>query len=304
MKRSNEMILLGVGLSILFWILETTIHTYIFHEGPFLRELFPSHYPNELWMRFVVCAILIIFGFHAQYVIDKRRQAEKKLKRSEEELRLLSSQLFSIQEEEKAQLAGQLHDNIGQSLVAVKYIAEKFLLEIEDDPKELNVESINNLISTIQNIIEEFRRIFMYLRPSTIDEIGILATINWYCREIKKLYPKITIERKINIKENDIPVFLRIHIYRVLQEAINNVMKHSQATKGSISLEKQKDFMKLGIEDNGIGFDLETALSVEKSKRGFGMGSMKERVRLSGGIFSINSVVGKGTEVQASWPVE
>ena len=172
------MIQLGIVLSIVFWVLETTIHTYIFQEDTFVRELFPTYDPNELWMRFVVCAILIFFGLHADIEINRRRRAEDKLKKSEEELQLLSSQLFTIQEDERAHLAKRLHDSIGQSLVAIKYGIERLLLEIKNHPIDVNIDHIQGLISNIQTTIGEFRKIFMDLRPSTLDELGILDSIN------------------------------------------------------------------------------------------------------------------------------
>ena len=297
------MILIGTGLCILFWILETIIHAYIFQKGTFWQELLPLYDPNELWMRLQVCTILIIFGFYANYVIGKRRKAENELKRSEEELRLLSSQLFTIQEEERAKIAGQLHESIGQSLVAIKYGLENFLLEMKNNPGKVNVKPMNGIIVMIQDTIEEFRKIFMGLRPSTLDELGILATINWYFRKIQGTNHDISIEQDITIEEDDIPVYLRISMYRLLQEALGNIVKHSRADKVLISLKKKKDVIELVIKDNGIGFDLASVLSVEKHKRGFGLGSMKERITLAGGTFFLNSAGGRGTEVKATWPV-
>lgn len=304
MKNSGRMIQLGIVLCIVFWFLETTIHTYIFQEDTFVRELFPTYDPNELWMRFVVCAILIFFGFHADLEINRRRRAEGKLKKSEEELQLLSSQLFTIQEDERAYLARHLHDSIGQSLLAIKYGMERFLIEIKDHAKDVNIDHIQELISNIQITIGEFRKIFMDLRPSTLDELGILDTINWYSREINEMYPELSINQNIDITERDIPRFLRIHIYRLLQESLDNIVNHSQASNAFISLIKKANSIELAIKDNGIGFDVDAVLSVDKSKRGFGIGSMKERCRLTGGIFSMSSNEGKGTEIRVFWPNE
>ena len=304
MKNSKKMTLLGVVFSIIFWLLETTIHTYIFQEETFVRELFPTYYPNELWMRFVVCAILIIFGIHADSEINRRRRAEEKLKRSEEELQLLSSQLFTIQEEERAHLASHLHDSIGQSLVAIKYGMEKFLLEMKDYFKDIETDQIQELISFIQATIGEFRKMFMDLRPSILDELGVLATINWYSSEIQEKHPEIHIDQHIEIAEGDIPRFLKIHIYRILQEALDNIVNHSLADKILISLARKEGSINFTIKDNGTGFDIESVLSTEKKKRGFGIGSMKERSRITNGRFSLRSSEGRGTDMEISWPIE
>jgi signal transduction histidine kinase len=95
---------------------------------------------------------------------------------------------------------------------------------------------------------------------------------------------------------------LKTVIYRVLQEALNNVAKHSGADSITIFLTKRNDTIELTIEDNGRGFDLKEALDVDGSKRGFGLGSMKERLELSGGSFSLESVRREGTTIRASWP--
>ena len=144
----------------------------------------------------------------------------------------------------------------------------------------------------------------MDLRPSTLDDLGILSTIAWLCREFQATFSTVEIKREITAEESEIPSPLKIVLYRVLQEALNNVAKHSGADKITISLMKKDDTIQLAVEDNGCGFDVKEALSVESSERGFGLGSMKERTELSGGTFVINSAKGSGTFILASWPYD
>jgi signal transduction histidine kinase len=92
-------------------------------------------------------------------------------------------------------------------------------------------------------------------------------------------------------------------IYRLTQEAMNNVAKHSQANLIRLSLTKKENDIELVIRDNGMGFDLEEVLSPERSNRGLGLASMRERIELSGGTFALDSTVGKGTTIRASWPL-
>ncbi len=155
----------------------------------------------------------------------------------------------------------------------------------------------------IQASIEEIRKTGMDLRPSTLDDLGILATISWFCREFETIYSGIRIEQQIDIQENEVPVPLKTVIYRVLQEALNNVAKHSKADLVRLSLSKTGRTVELAIGDNGVGFDVREALTVEAVRRGLGLSSMKERSELSGGSFAIESVKGKGTIVRALWPV-
>ena len=143
----------------------------------------------------------------------------------------------------------------------------------------------------------------MDLRPSTLDDLGVLATLEWFCREYQKTYSHIRIEKQIGLQENDVSATLKTVIYRVTQEALNNIAKHSKADLVRLSLEKRKDKIELAIEDNGIGFDLEEMLSPDRSKRGLGLTSMRERTDLSGGAFTLESTPGKGTMIGASWPL-
>jgi PAS domain S-box-containing protein len=237
----------------------------------------------------------------AFFDVTDRKMAEEALRESEKELRLLSGQLLTAQEQERGRIARELHDGIGQSLSAIKFKIEDALGQMGKDVAESSVNSLNSLIPIIQSTVEEVRRITMDLRPSTLDDLGILATIGWFCREFQETYATVRIEKEIGLGESDIPESLKIVIYRVLQEALNNVAKHSGADSVTIFLTKRDNTLELTIEDNGCGFDLKEAFDIDGSKRGFGLGSMKERTELSGGSFSLESIRRKGTTVQASW---
>jgi PAS domain S-box-containing protein len=228
-------------------------------------------------------------------------RANEQLKKSEDELRILSSQLLTAQENERARIARELHDGIGQSLSAIKFKVEDALGQMGKDVAESSVNSLNSLIPIIQSTVEEVRRITMDLRPSTLDDLGILATIGWFCREFQETYATVRIEKEIGLEEADIPESFKIVIYRVLQEALNNVAKHSGADSVTILLTKRDDTIELTIEDNGRGFDLKQVFDIDGSKRGFGLGSMKERIELSGGSFSLESIRREGTTIRASW---
>jgi len=232
----------------------------------------------------------------------QRQRAEEAFRKSGEELRLLSSQLLLAQETERGRIARELHDGIGQSLSAIKFRVEDARGQLAKGSTESSIRTLDNLIPVIQGTVEEVRRITMDLRPSTLDDLGILVTIAWLCREFQATYSTIEIRREIGAVESDVPNPLKIVVYRVMQEALNNVAKHSGAGMVTISLVKKDNAIQLAIEDNGCGFDVDEALSVESSERGFGLGSMKERTELSGGTFVISSAKGKGTIVQASWP--
>jgi len=234
--------------------------------------------------------------------IKERKQVEKALRESESHLRYLSSQLLTVQENERKRIALELHDSIGQTLSALKFGVENSLKQAGDNNPNACVQALSAAIPLIQESIEEVRKIAMDLRPSILDDLGILATISWFCREFQTIYSGIRIQQKLDIQEDDVPDPLKITIYRVLQEAFNNVTKHSEADLVRLSLRKTDATIALAVEDNGLGFNPEDVLSVESSRRGIGLASMRERTEFSGGSFSIESTVGRGTIVRASWP--
>ena len=150
----------------------------------------------------------------------------------------------------------------------------------------------------IQQSLDEVRRIGMNLRPALLDDLGLLPTLGWFVREYQNTYPSIRVEKQTEIKETQVPDPLKAVIYRIVQEAMTNIAKHSKANHVSISLMRKMDGRtELVIEDNGIGFDMESI------KKGLGLGSMRERAEFSGGSFDIESVREKGTVIRASWPV-
>jgi len=229
-------------------------------------------------------------------VIIARRRTEEALRSSENHLRLLSSQLITVQEKERKRVAQELHDGIGQMLTAIKFKIENTQLQKGGSSTQGQEEAFKTIIPMLAQSLEEVRRIQMDLRPSILDDLGILATLRWVCREFQSVYAAIHIEKEIDIQEHEIPQPLKTVIYRVVQEALNNIAKHSKADRVSLSLRKLEGQIVLVIADNGTGFDPKIIT------KGFGLASMKERTELAGGNFSMESTPGFGTRVQAMWP--
>jgi PAS domain S-box-containing protein len=234
--------------------------------------------------------------------ITERKQMVETLRESEKRLRFLSSQILSAQENERKRIARELHDGLGQILTAVKFKMEETLRNRGGQPGEANLQSLETLIPMLQEGIEEARRIGMDLRPSILDDLGILATLGWFCREFQKIYSGISLEKQIDIQENDVPDPLKTTIYRILQEAMHNIAKHSNADLVSVSLKRSGERIELLVRDNGRGFNPEETLSNENSRKGLGLSSMRERTELSSGHFTIESIKGGGTTIRASWP--
>ena len=239
---------------------------------------------------------------HAEEALKKaengQKKAENALKESESQVTNLTSQLLLAEEKERKRIARELHDGLGQSLSAIAFNVRSTLERVGDKVKT-GFESLEAIMPIIQQSMNEVRRIGMNLRPSLLDDLGLLPTIEWFIRDYQKTYPSIRVEKQTEIEETQVPDPLKAVIYRILQEAMNNIAKHSKANLLSISLLRKKgDRIELVIGDNGIGFDMESI------KKGLGLGSMRERAELSGGSFDIESVKGRGTVIRASWPIE
>ena len=232
----------------------------------------------------------------------ERKRAESALQESERELRHLSSKLLTVQEKERKRIAQELHDSIGQTLTAIKFGIEGALQQGGSRMDPVAKRSLESLITTVQNGIEEARKIMMDLRPSILDDLGILATLRWFCREFVKIYTGIRVSREIRVSEQEVPEPLKIVIYRVIQEAFHNASKHSGADLLVLSLARKGGRLSLSVRDNGRGFDPKGRAGGPGSAGGVGLGSMKERVEVSGGIFTIESGRGAGTALTASWP--
>ncbi len=232
-----------------------------------------------------------------------RFNLEDELRESEVRLRHLSSELINVQENERKRIALEIHDSLGQSLNAIKFKVSSAMQDLLNHKAKTGMKHFQDLVPIVQEGIEEARRLQMDLRPSILDDLGISATISWFCRQFQKTYADIQIEPRIDIDEETAPKSLKIVIYRVLQEAMNNIAKHSGASLVSLSLTQEKNRIALTIQDNGQGFDLSERLSGEEPQRGLGLTSMRERTELSGGTYTIESVKDKGTTIQISWPL-
>ncbi len=233
--------------------------------------------------------------------ITSRKKAEEALIQSEKKLRHLSARLLKAEEDERKRISRELHDSIGSSLTAVKFYVEHMLLQTR--PDSVFFQPLTNLVSVVEHAIEESRRIMTDLRPSMLDDLGIVSTLDWYCREFMKIHSHIHIEKQVYVDEEVIPEPLKIVVFRIVQEALNNVAKHSGAEYVELAVVKTGEILELTVEDNGTGFHAGNAINGDTHLKGLGLTSMKERVELSQGRFMLESAPGRGTTIRASWPI-
>jgi signal transduction histidine kinase len=231
-----------------------------------------------------------------------RTQAEEALRASQGELLRLGVQHLTIQETERRRIAADLHDGLGQSLTLLKLGIQVALEQMGAGAPRKAVNSVKQLIPKVQDALNELRRVAMDLRPSTLDDLGLLPTLSWFLREFQGANLKIRIEKHISISEKDVPEPLKLAIFRILQEAVNNAVKYSGAECIRVSLHNEDGVLAFTVEDDGKGFDPGALASRGDGRTGLGMQSMRERAELSGGNYAVTSAVGHGTKVCASWP--
>ncbi|MBW8307331.1 MAG: PAS domain S-box protein [Thiobacillus sp.] len=224
------------------------------------------------------------------------------LRESHDELRRLSGLLVTIQEDERRRIALDLHDGLGQSLSLIKLSVEGAAQQLAAGSAEAAAASLQQLLPRIRQTLVEVRRVSTELRPSILDDLGILPTLSWFLREFDAACGELAVAPAFNVAEHEVPAPLRITLYRILQEATNNIVKHAGANRVRISLDRIGEVLRLLIEDNGCGFDPDNIPYVEGEARGIGLVSMKERAALFGGTCRIVSAPGQGTRIEVLWP--
>jgi signal transduction histidine kinase len=231
--------------------------------------------------------------------VTAQKNAEDGLRCSKRELGALSEKLLMAQEAERKRIALELHDGIGQSLSAIKFGVESALQACGEATPQQNGKYLQSVVDKLRDAINEVRSISMGLRPSMLDDLGLVATLGWFCREFESLYPKIRIKKRVELEEFEIPDVLKIVVFRIVQEALNNIGKHAGASAVSVELARTGGTLKLRIEDDGRGISSE-AFRVAK---GLGLSSMKERAKLSSGRLTVDTGHDAGTVVQVVWPL-
>jgi len=233
--------------------------------------------------------------------IEDRRQTEAALRKSQRQLRELSRQILDAQENERKLIAQEIHDSIGGSLAAIKFALEEKLESMGQNPSP-EVISLEKIISQVDETIKESRRISAHLRPSLLDDLGLLPTVSWFCREFEQVHANIQIEQQLDVAEDEIPEMVKVIVYRVLQESMNNVAKHSGATRVRLQLAKTYNRIEFCVADNGCGFDSAEKFTSSTALTGYGLSGMRDRTVLGDGKFEIASEKGKGTKVHVSLP--
>lgn len=229
--------------------------------------------------------------------ITERKRMQDSLLKSERQLRTLSSSILSAQEQERKRISRELHDDFGQILTAV-------LLDISRAEKQETIVSsssysfLERIRIGIQEALQRVRSLSAILRPGVLDQLGLKAAVISFLEEMQG-QTGLKIIEEMQVDHSNIPESVSIAIYRILQEATTNIIKHSAAKQVIVKLRSDFQTISISIKDDGQGFNPEL-LPVDK---GLGLLGMKERTEWLGGIFKIESAHGRGTSIYAEFPL-
>jgi PAS domain S-box-containing protein len=230
------------------------------------------------------------------------KNLELELRDSQRRLKKFSRKSIEALEADRKAVSRELHDSIGGNLAAIKFALESTVKKIVEKPDAATT-SLEKTILHLAETIKDCKRISANLRPEIIDDRGLLATIDWHTRQFSQHYSQIKIIQQIDVDEQEVPEPLKIVIYRVIQEALNNTAMHSKADTIYIRLKKSGNYFEAEVEDNGRGFDLEEVANRGDRISGYGLKSMRERVEIIGGSFSVHSLLTTGTRISITLPV-
>ncbi len=229
----------------------------------------------------------------------EREKLFKQINSARNRLKILSAKLISVQEVEKRNISRELHDEIGQSLTAIKINLQRIK---NDTISEETISLIDDCTALVEKTISGVRNLSLDLRPAIIDDLGLAASLRWYT---DRFYQRtgIKVKSEIHKVEEVLPSECAITLFRICQEALTNIAKHAEADYVMVSLNQKKNFITLTIEDNGKGFDLQKALKMAAKGKSLGLLGMQERAELLGGRFKITSNQGHGTLIKATCQV-
>ncbi|MBI5944034.1 MAG: sensor histidine kinase [Chloroflexi bacterium] len=249
-----------------------------------------------------VIRFLRAFQVESDHKIAELQQARLFESQQREELRAeLFRRVVAAQEAERQRIARDLHDETGQSLTAIGMGLRGLADEI--NPRNKTQRDLLGQLQTLSSdSLRELQRIISDLRPAHLDDLGLSATLRWYANRLQEM-SHLNIKVDISGEEHLLDEAVKIAIFRIIQEALNNIIKHSRASHVTVNLAYTENSARILVRDNGVGFDLDT-IKNRSGRVSLGLSGMAERAALLGGTVEIHSRPNYGTEVEAIVPYE
>jgi signal transduction histidine kinase len=229
--------------------------------------------------------------------ITERKRAEQAIRESREQLRTLADRLEMVREEERRQIAREIHDDLGQCLTSLKLDLAWVARNLQRDPAAVEAR-LADMMKVMDQTIQSVRRISSELRPGVLDDLGLPAAIEWQAQEFER---RTGIPCQVHCDEGleQLESRCATALFRILQESLTNIIRHAQASRVRVSLTQEKDHVILRVRDNGRGLPPKHLMRTD----GLGLLSMRERAAALGGRFAIASRRDRGTTIVASIPL-
>ncbi len=229
--------------------------------------------------------------------IRERKAAEEQLRESQLQLRALAARLISVREEERARIAREIHDELGQVLTGIKMDVNWLAKRLAPDQKPLS-EKTEAMCRLIDSTVHLVRRISTGLRPEILDEMGLVAAIGWQAKEFQKRMG-IRCRLKLPAEQAALDKELSTAVFRIFQEILTNIARHAKASSVSVHLSISEGRLTLKVTDDGVGIS-DAAI---RGRESLGLLGMQERAQLFGGEVDIQGTPGRGTSVSVSIPI-
>ncbi len=265
------------------------------HQVDYLLSEFQSHMAIILLLALLLGLAMAVFSTLKILRLEARAHAQyMEVFEARKELRDLSARLVRVQENERRALSRELHDEVGQTLSAVlvelRNLSETAVVEADPQSRD-HVETVKGLV---ENSVRVIRNMALLLRPSMLDDLGLVPALQWQAREVSKR-TSMDVSVATELASEDLSDEFKTCIYRVVQEALHNCSRHAHATQVRIRVQQEPNRLSLSIQDDGRGFDV-------RQTKGLGLLGIEERVARLGGKFEIHSAPGSGTIVAVELP--
>ena len=275
----------------------------------FIEVVIMSFFEVSIWPHVFLDSgfmIILLSPFFYYFLYRPYRKHHDFHTATQAQIHYLSRQLINFSENERKILSQNMHDDFGQVLTAMQFGVEtlKSSCLVGDAKRSTCLAQTEKLSQQISDLGDFVRQVSTGLYPHMLEELGLEATLRWHLDEFESQYKEIKIDSSFSGIENRFPSEIELAIFRVCQEALNNIAKHAKAKKVTLALGFKDGFLNLHIKDDGVGFGLEKLKSMGAKRSGIGLLGMRERVADLGGNLCLDSALGKGMSIHAKVPMQ